>query len=241
MQDTGTIDYRQVRDLLENARTELDLLAVTRQLHHQVDHTIAQAQARAGVALACSAGCHYCCHLKVDVQPAEVFPIVDYMRAYFSPEKISRIQAKAAANWKKIEPMNVRQHLAANLPCAFLDNSMCSIYPVRPSTCRACHARQLQNCIDSFEHPENFDLPGSDLPEVRLALSEVWSSFSHAYASLGYDIRPYDLNGAICEAFSHPETRVTWREKGMAFPPSILSKDWLEELGQSNGQGTPAR
>lgn len=235
MQDSGSTIYRQARGLLEDARTESEILEVTGQFHHQVDQAIVQVQARAGVALACGPGCHYCCHLKVDVQPAEVFPIIDYLRDHFSLDKIDQIQAKAAANWKRIEPMDIRQHLAANLPCALLEEGKCSIYPVRPSTCRACHARHLRTCLESFEHPENFDLPGSDLPEVRLALSEVWSAFSQAYADLGYDIRPYDLNGAINEALANSRSRKTWLDKGLAFSSSILSKDYLEEVHQTSG------
>ena len=80
----------------------------------------------------CKLGCAWCCSLLVEAMEPEIFLIAREIRKR-APEEVQAIvetlRARAAAT--QDDANNLRRR-----DCAFLKNKRCSIYEVRPSTCR---------------------------------------------------------------------------------------------------------
>ena len=121
-----------------------------------------------GETITCQKGCHYCCVQYVDAGIQEAEAIVYYL--YQNESVLNNfLQAYPAwrekvhnsgdpfknmvHQWEKTEDNKWRdrkvlqgglaalyQHTMANILCPFLNNSVCSIYDVRPYTCVGCFA-----------------------------------------------------------------------------------------------------
>ena len=217
--------YRGAREALQTAKDVRALKAVSSMAHTQLDHAFAEELSRSGSTIACCAGCFYCCHLKVDVQPRDAFRIVDFIRSHFSPEKQEEVLRKAQINWEKIQPMTYHQHAGANLACPLLQDGRCSVYPVRPSTCRIHHSRRVEPCKESFDNPESLELPDEPVPAVRIALASAHYGITKAYEACGYDSKAYDINAALIEAMTNPRSEKRWRDGKAAFPKTMLAKE----------------
>lgn len=218
--------YDKASTAIAAARSVEELKAVTASAHQENDRLFDEGMIHTRAAIACQAGCCYCCYLKVDAQPAEVFLVADYIRKHFSKEERQEVLAKADENRRKIEPLTAAQHMGANIPCALLREGRCSVYSARPGLCRAFHAQRVQTCKDSFEQPHRLDLPHSQIPQIQMALSLARNGVEQAYADAGYDSRPYDLNSALHEALSKEQPESRWRDKKSAFAHTALAKDY---------------
>jgi len=218
--------YEETAKELRSVKTKEQIKAVCSQAHKRLDDVYAKELFLSGMTVACCAGCHYCCHIKVDVQPGEIFLIADFIRHRFSLTKQADILNKAQENWTKIEPMSLDQHLNAGLTCPLLDEGKCSVYPVRPDSCREAHSLRSEPCKKVFENPESTEDFAEQIAGVKLAISITQIGISNAFEEAGYDSQPYDLNAALIQALQNPACERRWRDGKTAFPKNMLAKDW---------------
>ncbi|MDH6260613.1 YkgJ family cysteine cluster protein [Bradyrhizobium sp. BR13661] len=95
--------------------------------------------------IACSASCAACCHLHVKVPPGVAALISDYITANFSVEDRAalrvRLENAAAASRHAADATALRQR------CPLLgQDDRCSVYPVRPPSCRAFTSGSVSRC-----------------------------------------------------------------------------------------------
>lgn len=113
-----------------------------------------QAAEHSGDSVTCKPGCTACCHQAVPVSEAEAYYFADLVNAMPEPRR-AEIRDRFAANleyfrssgwfdqlrsgkgrtWEGAEQL-VLDYFREQLPCPFLENSMCSIYENRPIACR---------------------------------------------------------------------------------------------------------
>ncbi|QUS40493.1 YkgJ family cysteine cluster protein [Tardiphaga alba] len=98
-------------------------------------------------ALACSSGCAACCHLYVQVPPGIAGMMADHIATHFSPSEREtlhgRLELAAAAARDAAELTKLRHR------CPLLgDDNRCTVYDVRPLTCRAFTSRSVARCND---------------------------------------------------------------------------------------------
>ena len=139
--------------------------------------------------LACGVGCWYCCYYKVVASPIEVFAIVKYVKQKFQPLERQRILEEARMNVLQVKGMTQQEHLETNQKCPFLVEQKCSIYPVRPSKCRNCHASNVDYCKESYERPTDFSIPNSYITEIYTIGNASSTGFEYAVAKHGLDSR----------------------------------------------------
>jgi uncharacterized protein len=105
----------------------------------------------AGKFAACARGCGHCCHVSVP---------------------ITAMEAKWMGERLNIQPMEVKQSIRHDLsefgthtPCPFLANGECSIYEVRPLTCRMHMNFDRDNywCLH-----ENWQKPDAEIPRPTI-------------------------------------------------------------------------
>lgn len=206
------IDVAYVREILQSeysrARTEIQASGARGALaSSQLRHDARIASAPDVGTLDCRAGCSWCCHFSVDVRAVEVFSILDWVEGTFTEDQKARVYAEARANAALLENLNEIERMTRNVKCPFLSEGRCTIYSVRPQTCRNYHATQVAGCQQSYEDPQNLDIDPDFAPGVYQAGGAHVEAFSKAMREAGYDVNAYELNGALVAALTAPAAR----------------------------------
>lgn len=94
---------------------------------------------------ACASGCSPCCHLYVQVPPGSAALIANHISAEWTPAErdalIERLEIAARRLRASSDPLSLRMR------CALLGNDdRCTVYAVRPPSCRAFTSRSLPRC-----------------------------------------------------------------------------------------------
>ncbi|UGV27223.1 YkgJ family cysteine cluster protein [Rhodopseudomonas boonkerdii] len=97
--------------------------------------------------LACASGCAACCHLYVQIPPGIARLMADHVETHFSPAErdalYGRLQIAAAAVRNAADPTKLRHR------CPLLgEDNCCTVYDVRPLSCRAFTSRSVARCND---------------------------------------------------------------------------------------------
>jgi Fe-S-cluster containining protein len=176
-----------------------------------------RAVARDQIKLACGEGCALCCSLRVDVIAPEVFLIADHIRRHFSAEAVAALTDRLDAHSTQVTQMTPFEHATRNVPCPLLEGSRCSVYPVRPHTCRRCHSTELSACQYIHDHPEDLEFPGAQDPALSRELSDGMQAHFDVYHETGLDLTVYELGSALAEALRSPAAWRRWRDGKRAF------------------------
>ncbi len=170
-----------------------------------------------GTILACRAGCSICCSLRVDTFAHEIFLIARHIRARFSPEASGALLARLGAHSTKVTQMTPFAHATTNLQCAMLVDGRCSVYSVRPHSCRRHHSMDVAACQFTYDHPTDLETPAAHDRDLFRALTEAMRQNIEAYAELGYDHTFYELGSALHEALTDAAAWERWQAKEQAF------------------------
>ena len=182
------------------------------------DRTNTELIAGCGTELACRAGCSLCCSLRVDVFAHEIFLIADYVRTHFSPEELAALQARLAARSERVLALTPFQHATQNIPCPLLaEDGRCSVYEVRPLSCRRHHSLDFAACQFTYDHPDDLEFPGAHDVELFRTLTAALRRTGEIYAEYAFDITIYELGTALAEALEDAASWTRWHEGRQAF------------------------
>lgn len=96
-------------------------------------------------ALACSSGCAACCHLYVQVPPGIARAMADYIATHFTTAERSALLARLTTAAAAAEGAADVTKLRHRCPLLGADER-CTVYPVRPLSCRAFTSRSVARC-----------------------------------------------------------------------------------------------
>ncbi|MET0535674.1 MAG: YkgJ family cysteine cluster protein [Steroidobacter sp.] len=217
-----SLDVPFIRRILaqevEQARTEIQSLGVLPAFaNSQQRHDQRIASAPDVGTLACRAGCTWCCHFSVDVRAVEVFGILDFVERTFTPEEQARVRAEIQTNSAALRDLDEFERMRRNVKCPFLSEGRCTIYAVRPQTCRNYHATSVVGCQQSYEDPGNLDIDPEFAPLVYQAGGAHVDAFTTAMRDAGYDTNVYEMNGALEAGLSEPAARARFESKQSPF------------------------
>jgi Fe-S-cluster containining protein len=198
---------RIVADETRHAQTDMEALGALPAYQRSLQrHDARLANAADANTLACKAGCSWCCNFSVDVRPVEVLNIVQFVRQHFSAAAQRQLRTEVEANAQVLANLDDMQRMQHNIKCPFLIESRCSIYEVRPQTCRNYHATSSVGCQQSYEQPDNFDIAPEYAPLVYQSGAATVDAFSKVMQDVGYDVAAYELNSALTVALSDVTT-----------------------------------
>src|SRR5687767_10162835 len=199
---------------LAQAQAEIQQLGVFRAFENsQQRHDGRIASAPDVGTLACRAGCTWCCHFSVDVRAVEVFGILDFVERTFAAEEKARVYAEIHANSVALDNLDEFERMRRNVKCPFLKEGRCSIYSVRPQTCRNYHATSAVGCQQSYENPDDLDIDPEFAPLVYQAGGAHVDAVTAAMREAGYDTNVYEMNSAIDVALAEPGARERFEAK----------------------------
>lgn len=153
--------------------------------------------AEESVKIACARGCAYCCHLRVEVRPHEVFVLAQHMQSTFDDTKRARLMEKLDENVRRIAPLSAEQHIRAGIPCAMLEDGACSVYDARPATCRKYHSVSVDTCRDAY-NDTSAPLTGPlEHKHLRLAGNATALGFAKGLEEAGLNADMVELQFAL--------------------------------------------
>ena len=134
----------------------------------------------AGKFAACARGCGHCCHVSVPITAFE---------AQYMGDKLG-IEPREVTQNKRPDLKNFGSHT----PCPFLANGECSIYELRPLTCRMHMNFDVDNywCLhENWQKPEA-EIPRPTIQPLEDAYHQLMSSTKQEIVA---DIRDFFPNG----------------------------------------------
>jgi uncharacterized protein len=146
---------------LRQRRTPLEVIAV-------VENAIAVADAAVKAAmetepprrvLACAEGCDWCCYKVVGTVAPEVLRIAAYLRETLSADAWQALRERVAQANEQRRALRPDQRRRAALPCVFLKDNRCSVYQVRPMTCRGYNSSDPRCCQDLVSGAKYVEVP----------------------------------------------------------------------------------
>jgi Fe-S-cluster containining protein len=168
--------------------------------------------AREKVPVACERGCSYCCHLRVEIRPHDAFVVSQYIQTKFNAKQRARAIARIEENLERIARLTPEEHVRAGIPCALLDDGVCSVYEARPATCRKYYSVSVETCRNAF-NDTSAPLTGElEHEQVRLAGNAVALGYAKGLEDAGYDATLYELHRAVHSALTHPRAEARYRD-----------------------------
>ncbi|HEX6274895.1 MAG TPA: YkgJ family cysteine cluster protein, partial [Polyangiaceae bacterium] len=186
--------------------------------------------ARAPVgSVACREGCDHCCYQAVGVTPPEALAIFAHLGATRSEAELASVFLRVAEARARTRNLSATERFSPEHPCVFLESGRCSIYEVRPLSCRGMNSLDADECAKRLRDPEaraafvaNGAGSRSFLEPIR-AFHAVSAGLQLALAELHrLDMRPLDLIAAIHLLFTEGESVArAWARGARAFEPAL--------------------
>lgn len=169
--------------------------------------------------LACREGCSFCClGVEVHVSPLEAIGIAEHLATTLDGDALQALLESVLAVQEAKENMAAKGEVA-NFACPLLTDNVCSIYPVRPFTCRGFTSFDVTRCaarktgatptalIEGYVHPR------------RIAQC-VHEGLQIGFARAELDGHPLDLTPALLMVLTTPDIREQWLAGEAVFTPA---------------------
>lgn len=152
------------RGSARNSASRLDpefLRRFAKRLVVMADDEVAACQAESEQKPVCAKGCDACCHRLVEATLPEVLAIAQHVEEKFSEEQRAGFQSRVAAAQERNVGFWKDEGTPAKAPCGFLVDHACSIYEVRPVSCRAMNSFDAEACGRVFLGAPSAPAPAS--------------------------------------------------------------------------------
>ena len=168
--------------------------------------------------LDCKPGCHYCCFNLPMVTPPEALLIGHHIDQTFTDQQKQTLNTRIQKILKKIagKPSDEIFMMRHELPCIFLEESMCLIYAVRPVVCRTCSSTSATHCKMIFEN-RNHRARLRCYQQIREIFHTVHSRLANHCLEIGCQSDPLPLAEATRDYFNHPEPIDAWFQGKIVF------------------------
>jgi Fe-S-cluster containining protein len=188
--------------------------------------------ARAPAAVACRPGCDHCCYQSVGVTPPEALAIFDHLSQTRSDAELAGLAARARARRAETRDLSAAERFSPAYPCLFLEAGRCSIYDVRPLSCRGMNSLDAGECERRLRDPEAraafraAGTGGHSFVEPIAAFHAISAGLQLALSELHrLDMRPLDLVGALDLLLNGADTIPDdWIGGGTPFEPAVSSR-----------------
>ena len=241
---SGRLDRARVVDVAG------DVMLATSRL---VDHLLAQVPEPG---IACAPGCDHCCYQSVGVTPVEALAILAYLQESRKPTELAALAGRLSSARETTRGLTSSERFSPEYPCPFLrvEDGRCTIYPVRPLSCRGMNSLDKDDCRARLRDPAlrreflESESGGRIVMEPVRAFHAFSAGLQLALSELfALDMRPLDLTAAIDLLLSNPEQLPDEWLEGKPVLLSALGGDSTgsraaERIsGALSGQGTESK
>jgi len=138
--------------------------------------------------IACKSGCIHCCYNQIALTEPEALVLGMYLLETRNQEQLKDLSARTLAlteslKGKSWHDIGMARH---RLPCLFLQNGNCSVYPARPFACRGWNSVDVNRCVQS-NLTEDAMTPIENHPIMRLITESIQQGILRGSKSLGLE------------------------------------------------------
>jgi hypothetical protein len=192
---------RRLYALLEQAKRDMDLDPVVRHLYSRIDATL---QRLAHIPVACKKGCSHCCYGWVSAAAPEVLFIAKAVRRRADPAVAVRIRT-AFEKTRDVELLARGKHPH---PCPLLEDDACSIYAIRPRSCRFWASADAAICARAYHGITDEEIPAPRLNLVGRNAYAIALAVALKHARLPHHL--YEFNAALARAMEQENAERDW-------------------------------
>ncbi len=175
----------------------LDPVALSGAMHALVDRIAAWTTlSTEATPLACRVGCNFCCSLRVNVLWPEVETIRQHIATRFSDEAKAQLASAVDEFLHEANQLSPEQRAVKPILCPLNRGGHCTIYEVRPMTCRNHHSLSVSQCQSAFERWQE-NLPVTRIAMRKLCGEIVMEAFMDVLEFCGHDSRVFDLPSSL--------------------------------------------
>jgi Fe-S-cluster containining protein len=169
--------------------------------------------------LACRQGCFFRCYLPVSTDIPTAIRIAEHMRSEFTPDTLAETRERIAeynTAWRRV---NNRKRFESRLACPLLVEGSCSVYPVRPLSCRGWNSVNVAKCETDYNHPERKGTTTIYGPQLATTRA-IDGGINQGLARSGLDGHEVDLAPALAILFDVPDAAERWLAGEDVFKPA---------------------
>jgi Fe-S-cluster containining protein len=89
----------------------------------------------------------------VGVTPPEAIAIVEHLKQTLSAEELDQVRAQVAERLEAVRGLSSSERFSPEHPCVFLRAGSCSVYEVRPLSCRGMNSLDAEECATRLREP----------------------------------------------------------------------------------------
>lgn len=149
---------KHVDECLRQERSAMSIVRLALAAQRTFQDTAQTFPAETMACLACQSGCDYCCYPPVSAAVPEVANIVAYVCSQLPEAEQQRLIDRVGQVYAQVNPMSGSQRSSTNVACPYLAQGKCSIYPVRPLSCRGFNSGSKEACQTVYQQART-DLP----------------------------------------------------------------------------------
>ncbi|HEV3257023.1 MAG TPA: YkgJ family cysteine cluster protein [Gemmataceae bacterium] len=209
-------------ELLRGGRTPLEVVAVAETAAELADQAMLKAveQCPPRRPAACREGCAWCCHKVVGTAAPEVLRIAQWLRHSLSAEELHALRERVVRVDEQRKALRHDPWAAAHLACPLLDGERCSVYELRPLTCRGYNSSDAAACQRSVTARRRVEVPVY-APQNRLT-TFVLDGMRAGLAEAGLHGDLLELTAALRIALAAPDVAERWLAREPVFAPARL-------------------
>ena len=182
--------------------------------------------------IVCRKGCSHCCKSLVTASAPELFYLADHIKRLPGDRSVA-VQDKIAQAAEKVTGLNAQQRIATQILCPLLaEDGSCSVYDLRPLSCRAFVSFDVDACVAEAAGKEVGVPSGPNGQTQRLLLI---IAFKRALKEKGRDIASLEMISGLHKILTTPNLVDKWSEGEIVFDQQVYGdreahEAWLEKM-----------
>ncbi|MBI1756703.1 MAG: hypothetical protein HYR64_06300 [Fimbriimonas ginsengisoli] len=177
----------------------------------RLEHEVGEAAAKGkGKAVACSMGCHWCCHQVVAATIPEVLLLAQWIRENFDPGQIDALKSRCAAYAQTLAEYPGVERVLHSATCPMLVDGLCTAHAARPLICRGYNSTDANVCKRFLFEGKHDSGPVPTLPELIQTAGVVRWGLHLMLRVRGMPGDLVELGLAIAIALENPDATERW-------------------------------
>jgi Fe-S-cluster containining protein len=188
---------RHVFNLLRDGKSDSPCSKAVAHVTSLFDRT-----APANPLIACRKGCAHCCTQKVVLTAPEAFFVAARIK------QNPRAREAVLETHRRTHAMSLEGRLQAQIFCALLEESICSIYTARPLACHAFVSTDLEACLAAFTRNQSANIPMPNEYVHTVHTCRILLMAALRIARLPSSV--YEMNAALAVILTQENAEARW-------------------------------
>ncbi len=230
--------HSATRQELENGSSDQTVQSIIANAHQLTDSIIREVVESVPPVQrpVCCEGCSACCYLHVVATPLEVLAAAQWISKNMSPEDLALLKSRIDEQIERTTGINAVQRRQIRPPCPLLVAGRCSIYSIRPTTCRGWNSLDRSVCDTDLLNPTANITAPVNLGQYILA-GRVAEGLNSASASLGLEAHQLDFVRGLKIALVDPARAAKdWRAGVDIFSDAVNQRVFPDQTSHDEEQ-----